>query len=117
MKPSILRKKIDSLSCISFEEKDGIIILIDELMDKRYKINSVAYTICQLIDGNRSILDICDELTKIYGIDVKEVQDDVYDFYKFLKKNKLIIMKGTLCYKVILFYQYCIRINSINEVK
>ena len=103
-------KTIEELSCVSFKEEEGHIILVDELMDKQYTINETAYSICKYIDGKRNLIDICQELAAYYEIDITDVQEDVYDFYKFLKKNKIILVKETLSYKMIWLYEKIIKV-------
>ena len=96
---------VEKLSYISFELIEDEIILVDELRDKRFKINRTAYEFCNNIDGIKDLQDISIDIAKIYNIDSEIIKEDIWDLYKFLKKNKLIIAKGSFIYKLLKFYQ------------
>ena len=95
---------IEKLSLIDIEKTEDSFILRDRLQDKNININNAAHDICFAIDGCNSLKEISNYISEEYGISQTQAEDDVWEFYKFLKSNKLILCKKTLTYSLIKLY-------------
>jgi len=112
------RKKLkiipEELSNISFTPGDsGKYVLHDRLRKGSYILNETAYNICMKIDGEKRLQDIAYEIADKYNVSsLNEIEKDIIDLYHFLKKNKLVIPKNSLGYKLIKLYYFLLGINS-----
>lgn len=95
---------IEELSHISINETEAGIELQDELRDKGYLINKVMQHMCRLINGKRTLLEIAHDMSQSYQMEQSLIEQDIYDIYKFMKRNKLIITKNSLYYKYMKIY-------------
>ncbi len=55
-----------------------------------FSINPIGHEIVQMIQNEKSEIEIIDALTADYAIDKNTVEKDLYDFINMLKTHKLI---------------------------
>lgn len=55
-----------------------------------FSMNPIGHEILQMIQDEKSEMDIIDEITANYAIDKNTVEKDLYDFINMLKTHKLI---------------------------
>lgn len=109
-KLKIIPEKLSAISLIS-QDADKY-ILTDLLRRKAFYLNKVAYSICTKINGNNTLEDIGRQISEEYKIPPEEAIKDVVEFYNFLKKEKLILIKNGFYYRYIKFYYRLLRIPN-----
>lgn len=103
----------EKLSLISFYSTGTDSYVLDDFLRRRsFYLNKTAYSICSKIDGNNTLEEIGRQIAEENGISPKEGIRDVIDFYKFLKKEGLVLVKNSFQYKYIRFYYSLLRISE-----
>ena len=70
-----------------------LVPVTDNIADMKsvYTLNSTGAFIWELIDGNRTVRDIADELQNEYDIDSKKALADVQSFFSDMKEYLIIV--------------------------
>lgn len=103
---------IEQLSHIELLVEEGRYVLWDVLRDRRVDINKTAYEVCGQINGVHTLGDIARILAEGYDVSYDDIKDDVYELYLFLRKNKLILVKGSISYNFIRLYNKLVLIDA-----
>lgn len=95
---------LEKPSFIQVEELKDKIILYDYLLEQRYVISPVALEIFKLIDGDRSLGEIAESISKRYNESFENVVKDVIGLATKLIQSKGLLVKGTVKYNFLKKY-------------
>lgn len=95
---------------------DGI-ILYDYLFEQRFVLSPIAYEIFLEFDGIKSIEDIAFAIAEKYDQVAGNIIQDVMDLVKNLARVNIILVKGTLKYKLTRMYYKMIFYKSKDNKK
>lgn len=77
-------KKNSSVKVIDLFD-EGILFSTDKPLE-RYSANSTTMAVWDLIDGNRTSMEIAQEIASVGEVNVSEIEDDIYELLSSLLK-------------------------------
>lgn len=95
---------LEKPSFIEIEKFEDKIILYDYLLEQRYVISSIALEIFNLIDGDRTIGEIAENISKKYNESFDNVVEDVISLATKFIRSKGLLLKGTVKYNLLKEY-------------
>lgn len=83
----IITKRTEKFTQASFDDE---VMIMREHDGKQFGLEGTGEQIWRLIDGSRDRDQIVEELARIYGVEPREIADDVHAFLVDLKNEGLI---------------------------
>jgi len=84
-----LHKEMSFVKCSSVRVIDLFdegILFMNDAPQNRYSANSTTMAVWDLIDGNRTSIDIAQEIASVGEVNVIEIEDDIYKLLATLEK-------------------------------